>query len=215
MWFSPRALKSCWRSSSRPDTRWSSRPRTLFGLTDIWRTNTPMWGRATGSSAQGVGLPSLAAAITVLPFIWMCKLKNAIVHIWDQQIKTLMIFSTLFTRKLLVWSLRLDILYKLALVSKATGCLPQSLQSKRLFSTSLIKSSRWPLIAYNSFPPMIFYLCVGTFCYLCILEERNSSFLWSTQSCTNAKYSPSSSLVTEHFIPLLEGGRKEYYFLKM
>lgn len=98
MWFSPRALKSCWRSSSRPDTRWSSRPRALFGLTDIWRTNTPMSGRATGSSAQGVGLPS-AAAVTVFPFIWKCTLKNAIVHIWDLHIKTLMTFSTFFLQE--------------------------------------------------------------------------------------------------------------------
>lgn len=61
-----------------------------------------MSGRATGSWAQGVGLPSLAAAVTVLPFIWKSKLKNAIVQIWDLRIKTLMTFSALFTRKLYV-----------------------------------------------------------------------------------------------------------------
>lgn len=59
-WFSPRALKSCWRSSSRPDTRWCSPLRVWSGPTDTWRTNTLMSGRATGSLAQGVGPPVLS-----------------------------------------------------------------------------------------------------------------------------------------------------------
>lgn len=53
-WSSPRALKSCWRSSSSPDTRWCSPPRAWSGRTDTWRTNTRTSGRATGSWAQEV-----------------------------------------------------------------------------------------------------------------------------------------------------------------
>lgn len=60
MWFLPRVLKSCWRSSSRPDTRWCSPQRAWSGPTDTWRTNTPMSGRATGSWAQGVCTPVLS-----------------------------------------------------------------------------------------------------------------------------------------------------------
>lgn len=59
-WFLHRVLKSCWRSSSRPDTRWCSPPRASSGLTDTWRTNTPMSGKATGSWALGVRPPVLS-----------------------------------------------------------------------------------------------------------------------------------------------------------
>lgn len=66
-WFSPRAPKSCWRSSSRPDTRWSSPQRPWSGLTVTWRTNTPTSGRATGSWAQGVSPSVLSVPRFVNP----------------------------------------------------------------------------------------------------------------------------------------------------
>lgn len=66
-WFSPRAPKSCWRSSSRPDTRWSSPQRPWSGLTVTWRTNTPTSGRATGSWAQGVSPSVLSVTRFVNP----------------------------------------------------------------------------------------------------------------------------------------------------
>lgn len=69
-WFLPRVLKSCWRSSSRPDTRWCSPPRASSGLTDTWRTNTPMSGKATGSWALGVRPPVLSVTQLGQP-IWL------------------------------------------------------------------------------------------------------------------------------------------------
>lgn len=60
MWFSPRVPKSCSRSSSRPSTGLCSPLRPSSGQTDIWRTNIPMSGRATGSWAQGVCLSCTA-----------------------------------------------------------------------------------------------------------------------------------------------------------
>lgn len=56
-WFLPRVLKSYSESSSRPSTRWCSPQRASSGQTDIWRTSTPISGRATGFWVQEVGHP--------------------------------------------------------------------------------------------------------------------------------------------------------------
>lgn len=101
MRFSPRAPKSCWRSSSRPDTRWSSHLRASFGLTDTWRTNTLMSERATGSWAPGVSPPFLLFPFYSLSGGMCVCIESVIDCIWDPCSNTLITLSTLFTRKLL------------------------------------------------------------------------------------------------------------------